>query len=157
VKYSNLMAPQWKIDIDDPVLLKRIVAQLEQSQNLTQQIPCFDAELGGNSICLGARREQKMTDKIELITCAGPQQFLASELLDGHSGVVKSGRHHPKGVLLMHGTSIRENIRIDRCDNLDIAPTLLRLLNRPIPSCMRGRVLEEALFTNKVEMSATAR
>jgi hypothetical protein len=157
VQYSNLMAPQWKIDIKDPILLQRTVTQLNQSRNVTRQIPCFDAELTGNSICLGARREQKMTDKIELTTCAGPQQFLASELLDSHAEVVKSGRHHPKGVLLIHGTSIRENIRIDQCDNLDIAPTLLRLLNQPIPSCMRGRVLEEALFTKKTEMSATAR
>jgi hypothetical protein len=74
--------------------------------------------------------------------------------LDSHAEVVKSGRHHPKGVLLLHGTLIRENIRIDQCDNLDIAPTLLRLLNQPIPSCMHGRVLEEALFTKKIEMSA---
>ncbi len=148
VKYSNLMAPQWKIDIDAPALLEQTVTQLKLARNLDRQIPCFGVETEGRSICLTARRDQQMSDEIEIITSLGPRIFQARELFIKHSEVAKSGRHHPKGVLLMHGTAVR-NVRIDRCDNLDIAPTLLRLLNQPIPPCMHGRVLEEAILGNQ--------
>ncbi len=59
--------------------------------------------------------------------------------------MVKSGRHHPKGVLLMHGPAIKRNVIIKESNNLDIAPTLMRLMGQPIPPMMQGRVLEEAL------------
>jgi hypothetical protein len=36
-------------------------------------------------------------------------------------------------------------VQLGKCSNLDIAPTILHLMGLPIPSHMRGRVLEEAL------------
>src|SRR5262249_58452830 len=75
---------------------------------------------------------------------AGPRQSAAADLLDEHAEVAKSGRHHPKGVLLMQGPGVRRNFRLPPCDNLDLAPTLLRLLGQPLPRALHGRVLEEA-------------
>lgn len=144
-QYSNLMAPQWKIDIDDPALLEQTLTTLTQVRNITSNTPVFSAHLEGGSICVGPYRNQEMGDTLEMTTPQGAQRFRASDLLDKHAEVVKSGRHHPKGLLLMLGPEVRANTNIGRCDNLDIAPTLMRLMGRPIPDAMRGRVLDEAL------------
>src|SRR5579871_406713 len=157
VEYSNLMAPQWKIDTADPALFERTLAQLNAGKNLTRDIPCFAAHVEGESICFGARREQQMDDTLEIMTASGPQKLRAGELLEKHSEVAKSGKHDPKGVLLMHGAAIRPNIHIEKCDNLDIAPTLMRLLGQPIPRSMKGRVLEEGLVGGEAPVAVGAR
>lgn len=61
-----------------------------------------------------------------------------------HTGMVKSGCHDPKGILLLYGRGIQTGAHIAECNNLDIAPTLLSLLDLPIPAVMEGRVLHEA-------------
>lgn len=61
------------------------------------------------------------------------------------SGESKSGCHDPKGVLLVYGPGVARGARLGDCNNLDIAPTLLRLLGLQAPEELRGRVLEEAM------------
>ena len=56
----------------------------------------------------------------------------------------KEGMHHPRGVLGLWGRGIRQGVRLEGIDNLDIAPTLLSLLDIPVPAMMKGRVLREA-------------
>jgi hypothetical protein len=145
VRYSNLMAPQWKLDFDTQEELDRTVGDLKASRNLTREVPVFGMSIEGLSICLGATRTQQMDDRIEIHTRSGVRQFTARELLDRHAEVAKSGIHHPKGVLLMHGPGVRPGARVERCDNLDLAPTLLTLLGQAVPAIMEGRVLDEAL------------
>jgi hypothetical protein len=144
VRYSNLMAPHWKVDFDSENLREETVTALRQARNCTRSRPAFEVTVEGNSICLSTYRDQELDDTIELLTPAGPRQFRAADLLDEHAEVAKSGRHHPKGVLLAQGPAVRRNFRIPQCDNLDLAPTLLRLLGQPVPRAMHGRVLEEA-------------
>ncbi|HLV79480.1 MAG TPA: alkaline phosphatase family protein [Chthonomonadaceae bacterium] len=144
-RYSNLMAPQWKIDVDDPALFQKALADLSNIRNTTRNTPALSAHEEGGSICIGPYRNQEMSDTLEVPTPQGVRNFKASDLLDRHAEVAKSGYHHPKGVLLMQGPDVRSGVVIDRCDNLDIAPTLMRLLGQPVPDVMRGRVLEEAL------------
>lgn len=145
VTHSNLMAPQWKLDFTDPAVRERAAQQLLRAMNVTRSIPCFAVELAAESICLGARREQKLDDELELCTTYGARRFKAGELLEQHAEVVKSGRHHPEGVLLMAGPGVRPAARVEECDNLDLAPTLMHLLGEPVPDVMQGRILTEAL------------
>lgn len=70
--------------------------------------------------------------------------FRFEDLVYG-TGMVKSGCHDPKGMMMLYGPGIRQGARIGECTNLDIAPTLLTLLGLPVPEEMRGRVLHEAL------------
>ena len=44
-------------------------------------------------------------------------------------------------VLLLYGPGIQSSGHIQACDNLDIAPTLLTLLDVPVPPELKGRVL----------------
>ena len=61
-----------------------------------------------------------------------------------HTGLIKSGCHHPRGVLMIHGEGIRRGCEVKQCNNLDIAPTMLALLGLPEANSMEGRVLSEA-------------
>ena len=60
---------------------------------------------------------------------------------------MKSGCHDPRGVLLLYGAGVRRGGRVEECDNLDLAPTLLALLGLPKAEGMTGRVLAEAFET----------
>ncbi|OIO91493.1 MAG: hypothetical protein AUJ92_16395 [Armatimonadetes bacterium CG2_30_59_28] len=57
-----------------------------------------------------------------------------------------SGTHRLEGVLMMRGPAIRAGAQLDQASIMDIAPTLLYLLNLPIPSDMDGKLLREALW-----------
>jgi len=69
--------------------------------------------------------------------------FLYSDLVHG-TGLVKSGCHDPKGMMILYGPGVRRGGRITEANNLDIAPTLLTLMRLPVPEEMKGRVLSEA-------------
>ncbi|MEO0273350.1 MAG: alkaline phosphatase family protein [candidate division WOR-3 bacterium] len=65
-----------------------------------------------------------------------------------------SGSHRPEGVLIIHGPNIRPNFTLPRAHLVDIAPTVLYLLNLPIPKIFDGRVIEEAVLSlnKKIEI-----
>ncbi|HKQ80563.1 MAG TPA: alkaline phosphatase family protein [Blastocatellia bacterium] len=69
--------------------------------------------------------------------------FLYSDLVYG-TGLVKSGCHDPKGMMILYGPGVRSGCSIAEANNLDIAPTLLTLMGLPVPEAMKGRVLSEA-------------
>jgi hypothetical protein len=73
------------------------------------------------------------------------------------TGMVKSGCHDPKGMMILYGQGIRRGGQIAGCDNLDIAPTLLTLLGLPVPAVMTGRVLSEAFSEKLLSQSQSAR
>jgi hypothetical protein len=69
--------------------------------------------------------------------------FRYSDLVYG-TGLVKSGCHDPKGMMIFYGAGVRAGGRVAEANNLDIAPTLLTLMGLPVPEEMNGRVLREA-------------
>jgi arylsulfatase A-like enzyme len=56
-----------------------------------------------------------------------------------------NGSHRPDGVLILAGPDVQPGARLGRAQIVDVAPTLLRLLDLPLPSHFDGRVLAEAL------------
>jgi predicted AlkP superfamily phosphohydrolase/phosphomutase len=61
---------------------------------------------------------------------------------------VVMGTHHPSGVFAACGPGIRPGERLDAMDLLDVAPTVLHLLQQAIPDDLEGR-LEPAMFTKE--------
>ena len=61
------------------------------------------------------------------------QQFYAS----------KSGTHRDHGIFLARGPGIRQGETVSDARIIDLAPTILALLDVPLPADMDGRVLEE--------------
>jgi hypothetical protein len=56
-----------------------------------------------------------------------------------------SGSHSMHGVLLMRGPHVRASHEIDGASLLDVTPTILALLGRPVGADMDGRVLTDAM------------
>ncbi|MEJ2211153.1 MAG: phosphodiesterase, partial [Anaerolineae bacterium] len=54
------------------------------------------------------------------------------------------GDHSLEGILIAHGPEIAPG-RLEDAALVDVAPTALYLLGRPVPATMDGRVLSEAL------------
>ncbi len=55
--------------------------------------------------------------------------------------------HRPEGLFTFHGPGVKPGQKLE-ADLLDLTPTLLWLLDQPIPTNMDGRVLQEA-FTHQ--------
>jgi predicted AlkP superfamily phosphohydrolase/phosphomutase len=58
---------------------------------------------------------------------------------------LNSGTHTPLGIFLATGAAIEPSRLPGRIDIIDVAPTVLHLLDIPIPANMEGRVVEELL------------
>lgn len=56
-----------------------------------------------------------------------------------------SGDHRMNGILFMHGPGIRQGVRMDGANLIDVAPTILHYLGQGVPEDFDGRVLEAAL------------
>ncbi len=69
--------------------------------------------------------------------------FLYSDLVY-ETGLVKSGCHDPKGMMILYGPGVRRGGHIADSNNLDIAPTLLTVMGLPVPEEMKGRVMSGA-------------
>jgi arylsulfatase A-like enzyme len=55
----------------------------------------------------------------------------------------ESGRHRMNGILIVKGKEIAKSVKINNAKIWDIAPTILYLMDIPIPSDMDGKVIKE--------------
>jgi hypothetical protein len=56
-----------------------------------------------------------------------------------------SGSHREMGILVAAGSAFRKGTELGEATLLDIAPTLLHLLDQPIPTSLDGQLLYQAL------------
>lgn len=61
------------------------------------------------------------------------------------------GSHTPDGILVAFGSDIQPNELKSPMSLVDLAPTMLHLLNQPVPPDMNGRVLTELLQPNALD------
>jgi predicted AlkP superfamily phosphohydrolase/phosphomutase len=66
-------------------------------------------------------------------------------LNDAPPKVSEEGTHRHNGVLLINGDAVKHPTSDFHPDLIDIAPTILHILDLPVPTDMDGRVLEEIL------------
>ena len=55
-----------------------------------------------------------------------------------------NGYHVMKGLFVAAGPELKDGVTIDGARILDVAPTILHLLNLPVPPSMKGSVLTDA-------------
>lgn len=77
-------------------------------------------------------------------------RFPFSGVLQTTSG--HSGAHRPNGVVMAVGEGIKKGVEITGANIVDIAPTILHIMNVPVPTIMDGRVLKE-IFEPKSELA----
>lgn len=56
---------------------------------------------------------------------------------------IESGTHRPSGILLVKGRNTQKGVEIEDPNIIDILPTILHIMDVPIPSDVDGRVLME--------------
>jgi predicted AlkP superfamily phosphohydrolase/phosphomutase len=66
----------------------------------------------------------------------------------------KSGTHRDDGIFLACGPGIRAGETVQKARIIDLAPTILNLLDVPVPADMDGRVLEEIFSEKHVPVAA---
>lgn len=69
------------------------------------------------------------------------------------SSINKSGNHRRDGVIIMKGKNIRANIDSIKAEIIDVAPTILYMMDIPIPSDVDGRVIESAFNPDHVRIN----
>jgi predicted AlkP superfamily phosphohydrolase/phosphomutase len=77
-----------------------------------------------------------------------PIRTLAPSEYLGAKGGSMNGSHRPEGVLILAGVGVRGGAPLAAPHITDVAPTLLRLLDVPLPANLDGRVLIEALVSD---------
>jgi predicted AlkP superfamily phosphohydrolase/phosphomutase len=60
-----------------------------------------------------------------------------------------TGCHRLHGVLMMAGPDVKRGHRVDDAGLMDLAPTILHLMDLPVPDDMDGRVLTDLLTTDR--------
>jgi hypothetical protein len=148
-KPYSVMAPQWNVQFDNPEIQQRVVKSLRAAYYKTPDQPLFSCQEVGNTICVNIM--QKLPRPIDWeADCVFPEAgrtIKMNVLCAEKDASPKQGYHEQAGVLVMTGPGIRAGVSAGECSTLDIAPTLLTLLGLPVPSYMKGRVLDEVFET----------
>ena len=78
----------------------------------------------------------KNNESDELLVVETPEQIESTNNI--------SGVHIDNGYFLMSGNNIKHDIKLDKIEIIDIAPTILSLLGQAIPADMDGKVITDA-------------
>jgi predicted AlkP superfamily phosphohydrolase/phosphomutase len=62
-----------------------------------------------------------------------------------------SGTHRMEGVFILKGSGMKAGYNIEGAAIIDIAPTILYILGKPVPVDMDGRVLQDAFIGGRLE------
>jgi len=71
---------------------------------------------------------------------------------DGNNSLISRatrdrGTHRVEGMVIFHGENIRKNIQIEKAEIIDLLPTILAILQIPIPTRLDGKVLDEIFIS----------
>lgn len=147
VRTLATMSDQFNLYPDTPATRELAASRLEAVYIETPGQPLFRVRTVDDSLTVNLKVRERVADDAR---CYFPHLGEGASFPYGdlvyNTGLVKSGCHDPKGMLILYGPGIRPGAEIQACNNLDIAPTLLTLLGLPVPPEMKGRVLREAFL-----------
>jgi hypothetical protein len=143
VRPLSTMSDQFNLYPDSPETKNLVIRRLEDAYVDSPDRPMFTVKSLADGVTATLRHYDETAEDSRCHFPHGDETFRYEDLVYG-TGMVKSGCHDPKGMMILYGPGIRRGGRIKACDNLDIAPTLLTLLGLPVPPEMKGRVLEES-------------
>lgn len=73
----------------------------------------------------------------------GAPSLASSSLIEPHSQPVRSGEHRDDGIFIARGPALRQQTALVGLRLLDVPPTLLYLLDIPVPDTFDGQVMRE--------------
>jgi hypothetical protein len=143
VRALSTMSDQFNLYADSAATKESLLANLRASYIDSPDHPMFYLCVMEKCISVTLRHYDDVSGESLCVFPRSPYQHsLLYEDLVYETGKVKSGCHHPDGILLMYGAGIKRGARLGECTNLNIAPTLLSLLDVPIPSFMEKGLTE---------------
>ncbi len=161
------MVPQWNLCVPDPARRVALRARFEAVERVvagrTEKAISVEETADMLTITPLGLAEKPNGIRYHFNGCdrADASGYAMEDLFAADTPTVKQGMHHPDGMLVFIGSGIRPGVHLPDCTNLDVAPTLLRLMALPVPPSMPGRVLSEAWeqtaepVANAVEATAT--
>jgi hypothetical protein len=131
-----VMSEQFHLRFATPQAAADAAEILNQSTVNDQQ--AFGINVDGNSIMVGCCIFNELPPDSMLTTKAGAHRF--ADLLY-FVDTVKSGMHHPEGLLWVRVPGEKPNQQSQTVPLVDVAPTILALLGLPAPKNTAGRSL----------------
>lgn len=135
------MSDQFNIYPNSAQTMCEVVGSLEASYIDKPEQPMFNLQTLDDSLTVTLRHYDEVSESSRCFFPRNTNESFRFEDLVYCTGLVKSGFHHPQGVLMIYGPGIRRGGHISDCNNLDLAPTILTFLGLPVPVEMKGRVL----------------
>jgi len=142
------MLPQWNVRIPDAAHRAQVASRLRAARCQGGTHPdAITVEETGDILTLTPRGLSSRSGEVRYFFPDSPgaktEGYLLEELFACDVPTPKEGMHHPRGLLVFYGAGIRRGVELKEVSPLDIAPTLLDLLDVPVPPVMKGRVLSE--------------
>ena len=139
----STMSDQFNVYPDTDETRALVVERLAAAYVETPEHPMFFVSTVERGVTVNLRLDDEVEEGARCFFPHAGESFLYEDLVY-HTGQVKSGCHDPRGMLMLYGAGVRPGSRVEECDTLDLAPTLLALLGLPKADGMTGRVLTEA-------------
>jgi len=155
VRALSTMSDQFNLYPDSAETKGLVLDKLKAAYVDVPERPMFFVDTLENSITVTLQHHDETSEE-SLCVFPGDEKvhsYRFEDLVYG-TGMVKSGCHDPKGMMVIYGPGIRPGEEIINCTNLDIAPTLLTLLGVPVPAEMTGRVLSEAFAATQKDLAS---
>lgn len=119
-----------------------------------------DEEEGRRVIEKAFRREEiywgpYVKNAPDIVFVPNYEYMISSRIRDGLLKERRDGRgvHRLHGIFILHGPGIRKGKRIEGAHIMDMAPTILYLLGLPAPKGFDGKVLTDALESDRLTNS----
>lgn len=145
VKTLMTMSGQFNIYPDSAETREVVLNNLQSAYIDLPERPMFYIDMVEDSLTVNLRHYDETTEDSRCyFPNRGKDASYRFEDLVYNTGLVKSGCHDPRGMMMLYGPGIKQGEQIAECNNLDIAPTILTLLGVPVPVEMTGHVLSEA-------------
>jgi hypothetical protein len=162
-----MMLPQYNVRIADAGERARVGDLLRAARRLGPAAAgggrsideAIGVEESGALLTLTPRALSRRSDDIRYVfpgaPAARPDGYALAELFACDVPTPKQGMHHPRGLVVFYGAGVRRGQPLADVSPLDLAPTILSMLDVPVPPIMKGRVLDE-LFSGSRPVSTQA-
>jgi arylsulfatase A-like enzyme len=145
-RVAPAMSDEFTIYADEPDLLEQIAKSLGAAWVGEPQRKMFGIQLRDNAVRVNIRVYDAGDVKSDSPICfplePNSPKFPYEDLMY-NTGHLKSGCHDPRGMAIFYGKGITPGTQLGDYNNLDFAPTFLKMLELPVQPEMPGRVMHE--------------
>ena len=141
-KVAPVMAQQFQIDLENEGAALDAEAKLKALALDGERV--INAERKGQSLFAGCRIFHPVNAGAVVTTLGGERTIPFADLFY-KIDMLKSGMHHPDGMLWIRTPERRHSVNPQKVPLVQVAPTLLRLLDLPCPASMTGGAIRARL------------